>query len=151
MINTFWEQVGGVAYRTLADKGFGAAGRPLGPHLASPRGVKSGPQPPRSSAKSRLAGAGGKPRADVIDVGQRLPQDHLSRSGANPSSVAGALGGRGDSVLTLEGYVSVTLQAVSRPLDSLASALPSTTQISSTHRDVYLLPQLPGPLMIVFF
>lgn len=54
-------------------------------------------------------------------------------------------------MLTLEGYVSVTLQAVSRPLDSLASALPSTTQISSTHRDVYLLPQLPGPPMIVFF
>lgn len=94
MINTFWEQVEGVAYRTLADKGFGAAGRPLGPHLASPRGVKSGPQPPRSSAKSRLAGAGGKPRADVIDVGQRLPQDHLSRSGANhpawPEPSAGA-------------------------------------------------------------
>ena len=121
------------------DKGFGAAGRWLGPRLASPKGVKSDSEPPRSGAKSRLAGAGDEPRAGVIDVGRTLLQEPPSCSGANPLHQRGRNPGQGRGISPdLVVCVPVILQAASRPPDSLASAPPGTPQIPTTHCDVYL-------------
>lgn len=150
VINPFWEEVGGVSYiQNLEDEGFGAAGRWLGPCLASPKGVQSGLEPPCSGAKSRLAGAGVEPWADVIDVGRTLSQAPLSRLGANPSRQRGRSlwQGRGDQCRPCRPVFRSSCGAASRP----PVLRPAPPEFQPPTVMCTFSPSCPVPLMMVFF